>query len=1262
MVIFQAVSWEAFDIPQGRYEVCIFGRNQDGKSICARTHFPPYFFIKKTKREIPDKIFLSRVKERLEDALTNDIDTYSSIVKGLSLVRKKDLMFFQNSLEHVFVKIDFKSLGSMKKCERQCHRLFRDAVYEANIEPFLRLMHRTGIKSTGWLEVQGDELSNKISTCDQEFWVPKWTDLKPVDRDDIAPFKIVSFDIETNSSTGKFPDPYVEGDAIFQIALTTRCYGSQDVIDKVCLCYKQTDGDDVVSYDTEADLLLAFRNKIIELDPDVLTGYNIFGFDLDFIWNRGRMCFRNPEHKFYYMGRLKDHECVQTTKKLSSGALGDNVLKLLPMKGRYIFDLFHEIKREKKLDSYSLNNVSKLFLGDQKIDMPAHEMFKRFREGDPAKLGEVADYCIKDTMLPHRLIDKLCIFTNLVEMAKATWVPLSFLSERAQQIKVFSQITRKARELGFLVPTIKVDRNKVSDDKYEGATVLEAHKGAYYTPITALDFASLYPSIMMAHNMCFSTLVLPGSKFDEIDGVEYEEFEAGGKKYRFAQNVPSLLPVILNELKQFRKKAKKLMAQTRGTPMEEVYNGQQLAYKISMNSIYGFCGAKLGMLPCVPIAASVTSQGRNMINMTKERVESRFPGAVVRYGDSVTGDTPVITSDGLVEIQKMANKWFQMDGGKEYCDINTNVWTETGWSRVYRVIRHKTNKNIFRVNCHSGVVDCTEDHSLLKPCGNPVKPGEVCIGQSLLVCKTPCVENVDTMSSDEAMIYGFFYGDGSCGAYDTKWGIKYSWALNNSDEKIINKYADALRNIGYEPMVYDTMKSSGVYKINIKNPSKITKLYRKQFYNSGKLKKVPQQILNGSKRIKMAFLEGLYDADGCKEHGHSSGFRIDTKGKIGAMGIYWLFDSLGYNVSVNTRNDKLQIYRISASRNSMRKSADSIKKIELLGNTNDYVYDLTTDNHHFHAGVGGMIVHNTDSVMVEFPCAGMSQEDAIKHSWKLGEEAAEICNDMFKKPNDLELEKVYCPYILYSKKRYAAKMWTQNNAGEMEMEKIDVKGLQLVRRDNTPYTRDVSKEVLDKILESNDPEPAITLAMVRARELLNGQVTINRLIMSKSLSDEYKTKPHCRECLSPMDEGCGCNKGFMDKWKYSRMMNEEPQPIPAQPHVHVIEKMNARNPGSHPHTGDRVPFVLVKTEDPKAKMFERAEDPKYVEENELELDYMYYFTNQLKKPIEDLLDPLIAGRDIFRDFIPPKPLRKKPVPKCKNIMDMFKDYEQKNSK
>ena len=64
------------------------------------------------------------------------------------------------------------------------------------------------------------------------------------------------------------------------------------------------------------------------------------------------------------------------------------------MPGRFIFDLFHEVKKNYKLDSYKLDNVSKLYLGDQKIDMPAKEMFRRYKEGDPKKLGEVAEYAV----------------------------------------------------------------------------------------------------------------------------------------------------------------------------------------------------------------------------------------------------------------------------------------------------------------------------------------------------------------------------------------------------------------------------------------------------------------------------------------------------------------------------------------------------------------------------------------------------------------------------------------------------------------------------------------------------------------------------------------------------------------------------------------------------------------------------------------------------------------------------------------------------
>jgi DNA polymerase delta subunit 1 len=563
---------------------------------------------------------------------------------------------------------------------------------------------------------------------------------------------------------------------------------------------------------------------------------------------------------------MRDTHIELVTKVLASSALGSNTLKMVPMIGRYVFDMFQDIKREHKLESYSLNAVSAHFLNDKKIDMPVREIFGRFREGDPVKLGEVAEYCLKDTELPHMIAEKTCLIQNQIEMAKATWVPMSYLSERGQQIKVFSQVCRKARELGFMVPTMRVDKNAGPTD-YQGATVLDAQTGAYYTPITALDFASLYPSIMRAHNLCFSTLVMQ-TQYKDLPNVKYETFGP----HTFAQDVPSLLPVILNELAVFRKKAKKLMAAAEGTPMEAVYNGQQLAYKISMNSIYGFTGASKGMLPLLAIASTVTWRGREMIDETKTYVEANFPGAKVRYGD-------------------------------------------------------------------------------------------------------------------------------------------------------------------------------------------------------------------------------------------------------------------------------------------------------------------------------------TDSVMVEFDVGGLKGQAAIDKSWELGEQAAEQCTKLFKAPNDLELEKVYCPYFLYSKKRYAAKMYEgasdpktgqpilkEDGTRLVKFKKIDVKGLQVVRRDTCMYVRKTLKQLLNLVLESNDPRPAIEYARHCGKELLAGKVDVLDLTMSKQLGADYKTR---------------------------------------QPHVEVRNKIRKRAPGSEPQNGDRVAFLIPKG---PGLLCDKAEDPSHVRDHNVPVDFYYYFDHQLQKPVCDLLEPLVGQR------------------------------------
>ena len=881
MVVFQALTWEARDV-EGEHQISIFGKTENGKSVCVTTTFDPYFFVKLPRGTTDQDV----------SRLYNDICRLKrDHVTSYSLTKQKDVWGFQNNEEFHFMHLNFKSLEHRRKVNsifmynndfKQYH------VYESNIDPVLRLMHRTGIQSTGWLDTGDTCVRSHLAKTDIDLWCNDWSTLKPVERDDIAPFIVASFDIECNSSTGKFPDPNVPDDACFQIAISLCKFGSDEPYEKVCLCYKKTDGPDVISFDTEKEMLLAFKKYMNEKDIDILTGWNIFGFDLEYIYKRAAMVGCGID--FYQLGKLKDTECHLVMKKLSSSALGDNFLKLLPMSGRFVFDMFHEVKKGYKLDSYSLNNVSKLYLGDQKIDMAPKEMFARFVEGDPKKLYEVAEYCIKDTLLPHKLMKKMCILLNLVEMAKATWVPLSFLVERGQQIKVFSQLSKKARELGYMVPTIKY--GSLPEEQYEGATVLEAQKGAYYTPITALDFEALYPSIMMAHNLCYSTYVMDERRYGKIPGITYETFNIGNKTYKFAQDVPSLLPAILMELKQFRKKAKRDMAAATGY-MKEVYNGKQLAYKVSMNSVYGFTGAGKGILPCVPIASTTTCRGRGMIEETKTYVEANFPGAKVRYGD-------------------------------------------------------------------------------------------------------------------------------------------------------------------------------------------------------------------------------------------------------------------------------------------------------------------------------------TDSVMVEFDVGDRKGVEAIEYSWEIGERAAEECSALFKKPNNLELEKVYWPYFLYSKKRYAAKLWTKGKDDKMHMDYIDVKGLQLVRRDNTPHMREVCKELLDVVLTSGDPGPPKELARERANELLSGGISHDKLILSQSLSDSYKVGGKSVSISSP--ESIHIN----------------------QAHVQVVNKMRQRKPGSEPQSGDRVPYLLTKTDNSKAKAFEKSEDPKYVEEHNIPVDYHYYFVNKFLNPVCDLLDPLFENtkQEIFGEIIeqykPPK--------------------------
>ena len=383
-------------------------------------------------------------------------------------------------------------------------------------------------------------------------------------------------------------------------------------------------------FEDEKDMLAAWSKYLVACDADIITGYNIQNFDIDYLRKRAATL---KVKEFDLLGRVKGEFARCTTSTFSSAAYGTHENIDTNIAGRLIFDVMQFVRREYKLSSYTLNNVSSEFLGQTKEDVKYNQIKELFN-GDDVTRQRIASYCVKDAWLPQQLLDKLNVIINQVEMARVTGVPINMLLSRGQQIKVLSMIHRKSLQLGYIIPTL--DRSNQSE-KYEGATVIEPKKGYYEEPIATLDFASLYPSIMIAHNICYSTLI-PDSM--EIDESRVERSPTGNRFLKKSER-EGVLPIILRELLAARKVAKKDMAKETDPLKKAVQNGRQLALKVSANSVYGFTGATVGQLPCLAISRTVTSYGRTMIEMTQKKVMERYcikngyeHDAMIVYGDT----------------------------------------------------------------------------------------------------------------------------------------------------------------------------------------------------------------------------------------------------------------------------------------------------------------------------------------------------------------------------------------------------------------------------------------------------------------------------------------------------------------------------------------------------------------------------------------------------------------------------------------------------
>lgn len=361
------------------YTIFLFGSTSEGKPVrLTITGFEPFFYIElpDTKEAFAD--FIDRMNEELPSlGIPSDAISYEDC-------KKKSMYGYSGGKPQSVVKVSVKSkkaFYAIKKIllddrSRPCFTLYHDSdplkIYDANLDPLLRFFHLRDIQPCGWVTANCDEdVDTTITgTCE-------WSDIEPCMTPPMAsaPFKVNFWDIECYSESGDFPIA-TKGDPIIQIGNVIVQQGkpTKKVIFVVGTCDPVNNATEPVkSFKTEKAMLQAWAKWMVKEDPDVLVGYNIFGFDEKYIWERaaalGLVVHSDRlneavDSNFKELSRMDsgNNRMKLDTKFLSSSALGDNYMYIWNTIGRLQIDLYHYIKRSASLPSYKLDSVCQFYM------------------------------------------------------------------------------------------------------------------------------------------------------------------------------------------------------------------------------------------------------------------------------------------------------------------------------------------------------------------------------------------------------------------------------------------------------------------------------------------------------------------------------------------------------------------------------------------------------------------------------------------------------------------------------------------------------------------------------------------------------------------------------------------------------------------------------------------------------------------------------------------------------------------------------------
>ena len=606
-----------FQILDADYEVIndsnpvirLFGRGADGKSVCCFVPgFEPYFYLKASGD-------LHAVARLIKETFAQ--------VKKVEIVEKFEPIGYQKTKKEMLkitthlprdvpeIRDDILKLQEVMRAEGKWE------VYETDILFRNRFLIDKNLGGMVWLSAEGAPVDpvkyfrggNSGSSrcenfaCDSSILA---SGFKKIENFTIAPLKYLSFDIECLPLDGGMPSPDVSPIIMISFSFEPEYRGHKTLV----LLAKPVEGinSDVLPCKDETEMLNRFFEIFCEYDPDIVAGYNHQDFDIPYITDRVRALAAQGKAINPVVGR--------DGSKIGYRRFG--LLTRTEIKGRVVVDALPLVRRAFSLKQYTLRAVSKELLNREKLDVPPLEMEEYwFDTGE--KFRKFVDYARRDAELALELILNLRLLDKYIALAQVSGSLLQEIVDGGQTSMVETLLLREfGRRDRVLLPKpddeVSAERYEMSSD-LKGGEVLEPKKGLLENVII-LDYKSLYPTIMMAHNLCYSTVVTG----DRPDGATIKP--PSGGEFVPPDVYKGIVPSILEDLLNQRSLTKKRMRSTSDENEYRVLDATQLAVKILLNSFYGYSGYARARLYNLTLANAVTSFGRSNILNTRDIINT----------------------------------------------------------------------------------------------------------------------------------------------------------------------------------------------------------------------------------------------------------------------------------------------------------------------------------------------------------------------------------------------------------------------------------------------------------------------------------------------------------------------------------------------------------------------------------------------------------------------------------------------------------------